>query len=28
MPDSVKEVMLKSWGQIREAAGDNPVAFK
>lgn len=28
MPDSVKEVILKSWGEIREAAGDKPVAFK
>ena len=28
MPDSVKEVILKSWSEIREAAGDKPVAFK
>ncbi|RUP29080.1 MAG: phosphate ABC transporter substrate-binding protein PstS [Curvibacter sp.] len=28
MPDSVKEVILKSWGEIREAANDKPVAFK
>lgn len=28
MPDSVKEIILKSWGEIREAAGDKPVAFK
>lgn len=28
MPDSVKEVILKSWGEIREAASDKPVAFK